>query len=159
MRLELAKLRNTPGKPFKFAGSESIPTLDWWGEKLPLEGDVKVRALAFYQENRIFITLEVAGRIHRRCSRCLRDLIEEFHHKDFLEVPVEPTELYLELEPLVESGGRLALDPKPLCRPDCKGICPSCGADLNVEGHRPGCEALKPQLDPRLVKLRELLAK
>ncbi len=159
MRLELAKLKNAPGRPFSFTGTEDIPAIDWWGEELSLEGEVGVKALAFYQESRVFLTLEVRGRIHRRCSRCLKEIIEEFHHRDFLEMPVGEAELFLELRPLVEAGVRLALDPKPLCRPDCKGICPSCGADLNVENHRPGCEAIAPKLDPRLAKLRELLAR
>lgn len=157
MRLELARLRATPGQPFHASGQEEIPTLDWWGERLVLEGAVQASATAFYQAARVFLTLEVRGRIHRRCSRCLAELVEEFDHKDFLEVPVEEGETFLELSPLIESGVRLAISPRPLCRPDCQGICPSCGADLNLEDHRPGCEAVTSQPDPRLAKLKELL--
>jgi predicted amidophosphoribosyltransferase len=40
---------------------------------------------------------------------------------------------------------------------DCRGLCPQCGADLNREGHRPGCEAVARKVDPRLAKLKELL--
>ena len=29
----------------------------------------------------------------------------------------------------------LALPDKILCRPDCAGLCPVCGLDLNVEPH------------------------
>ncbi len=29
----------------------------------------------------------------------------------------------------------LALPDKILCRPDCAGLCPTCGKDLNVEPH------------------------
>lgn len=156
MRLELARLRAAPGQLFSTIGQEEIPTLDWWGERLALEGPVQVKVGAFYQEERVFLTLEVKGRIHRRCSRCLAELVEEFHHKDFLEVPAKEG-AFLELSPLIESGVRLAISPRPLCRPDCRGICPSCGADLNFEDHRPGCRALSHELDPRLAKLKELL--
>ena len=45
-----------------------------------------------------------------------------------------------------------ALPLAPLCRDDCKGICPQCGVDLNESSH--GCEA---DIDPRWDKLRELL--
>jgi len=157
MRLELARLRAAPGQPVRISGQEEIPTLDWWGERLALEGAVQASATAFYQAARVFLTLEVRGRIHRRCSRCLTELVEEFHRKDFLEVPVEETGTFLELSPLIESGVRLAISPRPLCRPDCQGICPSCGADLNLEDHRPGCEALSRRPDPRLAKLKDLL--
>ena len=43
----------------------------------------------------------------------------------------------------------LDLPPRPLCRPDCRGICPTCGADRN---HEPcGCDATT--ADPRLAVL------
>ena len=157
MRFELSRMRTAPGWPFRLSGQETLPTVEWWGEDLPLEGAVEVQASAFFQEERVFVTLEVSGRVRRRCSRCLAEMVEAFHHRDFLEVPVEEAGAYLELRPLVESGVKLALSSRPLCRPDCKGICPSCGADLNREDHRPGCEATRPQGDPRLEKLRDLL--
>jgi uncharacterized protein len=46
----------------------------------------------------------------------------------------------------------LALPLKPLCKEDCKGLCPKCGKDLN-EGPC-GCKEQKP--DPRLAVLKKL---
>jgi uncharacterized protein len=46
----------------------------------------------------------------------------------------------------------LALPFKPLCSETCKGLCPTCGADLN-EGPC-GCD--EGGLDPRLAALRTL---
>jgi len=155
VRLELARLRAAPGRRFHAAGEEEIPSLDWWGETLSLEGPVQVTASAFYQGERVFLTLRVSGRIHRRCSRCLAGLVEHFSRKDFLEVAAEG--VYLELRPFIESQVRLAISPRPLCRPDCRGLCPDCGVDLNFEAHRPGCGAQARSPDPRLAKLRELL--
>ena len=46
----------------------------------------------------------------------------------------------------------LALPAQVLCRPDCAGLCPRCGADLNKDpGHTHG-----PDIDPRWAKLGEL---
>ncbi|QJT08609.1 YceD family protein [Oceanidesulfovibrio marinus] len=47
---------------------------------------------------------------------------------------------------------QLAVPVKPLCRPDCKGLCPVCGADLNTAP----CECEQDQGDPRLAVLRGL---
>ena len=47
----------------------------------------------------------------------------------------------------------LALPMKPLCRPDCKGICPICGANRN----RQDCECREEWVDPRLAGLKNLL--
>ena len=39
-----------------------------------------------------------------------------------------------------------------LCKPDCKGLCPKCGKNLNFEA----CECKDEEIDPRLLPLREL---
>lgn len=39
----------------------------------------------------------------------------------------------LDLEPVVREQLVLAIPMTPLCREDCRGICSSCGADLNQE--------------------------
>jgi uncharacterized protein len=38
----------------------------------------------------------------------------------------------LDLTPMVREEILLAIPDAPLCRPDCAGLCPSCGADLNA---------------------------
>jgi uncharacterized protein len=42
------------------------------------------------------------------------------------------------LEPVVRDAVMLEMPLNPLCRPDCKGLCPVCGVDLNTIdcGHR-----------------------
>jgi uncharacterized protein len=37
----------------------------------------------------------------------------------------------LDLEPMVRDAIVLALPLNPLCRPDCRGLCPACGQNLN----------------------------
>jgi uncharacterized protein len=46
----------------------------------------------------------------------------------------------------------LELPEQILCRPDCAGLCPVCGKDLNVEPH----EHLEREPDPRWAALGEL---
>lgn len=58
----------------------------------------------------------------------------------------------LETEPLIAEQVLISLPVKPLCRPDCAGLCPGCGADLNHEPCR--CES-KPT-DPRWAALAAL---
>jgi uncharacterized protein len=47
---------------------------------------------------------------------------------------------------------QLAMPVKPLCRPDCRGLCPVCGVDMNVAT----CECERDEGDPRLAVLRGL---
>ena len=54
----------------------------------------------------------------------------------------------VDLEPLVRDAVLLELPLAPLCRPDCRGLCPICGADRNVEP----CDCEAPP-DPRWAAL------
>ena len=51
------------------------------------------------------------------------------HEQDLGELYL--TEEILETDPILIEQLQLNVPMKPLCRPDCKGLCPDCGADLN----------------------------
>lgn len=59
----------------------------------------------------------------------------------------------VDLSELVRQMLVLAVPPRSLCRPDCRGICPYCGTDLNEAA----CGCASEYIDPRLQALRELL--
>jgi len=58
----------------------------------------------------------------------------------------------LDLGTWVRDAIALELPDQILCRPDCAGLCPVCGKDLNVEPH----EHLERDPDPRWAALAEL---
>jgi uncharacterized protein len=60
---------------------------------------------------------------------------------------------WLDLAPLLREQAWVAIPMKPLCRPDCKGLCPQCGANLNLES----CTCERARIDPRLSVLKDLL--
>ncbi len=57
----------------------------------------------------------------------------------------------IDLEPLFREQFVLSVPYAPLCREDCKGLCPQCGIDRNTET----CACEKP-MDPRLAALKGL---
>jgi uncharacterized protein len=59
----------------------------------------------------------------------------------------------IDLDELVLEQLELSLPSRVLCREECRGLCPQCGADLNVEQ----CDC-KPQIDPRWQVLADLKA-
>ncbi|TNY36090.1 YceD family protein [Thermomonospora catenispora] len=100
------------------------------------------------------------------CARCLDPLEEDFE-ADFQELFVYPDTRSggeaeedehriegdaIDLEPVLRDTVVLALPLSPLCRDDCPGLCPDCGARLaDVEpGHR------HDTVDPRWAALRDL---
>jgi uncharacterized protein len=50
-----------------------------------------------------------------------------------------PEDAQIDLAPLMRDYALLEVPINPICRPDCKGLCPVCGQDLNFRdcGHRP----------------------
>src|SRR5438067_1773466 len=79
------------------------------------------------------------------------------------EIELEPTDLdilfyddsRIALAPIAEERVQIALPMKPLCRPDCRGLCPSCGKDLNLGA----CACAREAVDPRWGALRALREK
>ena len=126
------------------------------------------------QAEKVAITGGFQATVHLACSRCLEPLVTQIEPEVDLELVPQPssrhaqTELgrddlevdfyqadVLDVGGLLRSETDLALPMKPLCRPECRGLCPICGVSLNDvdrESHR---HETAP--DPRLAKLRELL--
>jgi uncharacterized protein len=67
---------------------------------------------------------------------------------------VAVAEEVLDTRPLVLEQLQLNVPMKPLCRPDCRGLCPACGADLNERGG--DCACAGPEPDPRWAALAAL---
>jgi uncharacterized protein len=86
------------------------------------------------------------GRVKAACRRCLTDIAYPVHADVNVLFSADPetaddpsvyplTEPVLEVDvrPAVREELALAVAPYPLCRDDCAGLCPRCGADLNQE--------------------------
>ncbi|MDO4542473.1 MAG: DUF177 domain-containing protein [Bacillota bacterium] len=59
----------------------------------------------------------------------------------------------IDLWPYVEQAIFLAKPMKILCKEDCRGLCPQCGQNLNLED----CSCDNDPIDPRLAVLADLL--
>jgi len=59
----------------------------------------------------------------------------------------------LDLSGLLRENVLLSLPFQPLCRADCRGLCPRCGVDMNETS----CQCHVREPDPRLLPLQRLL--
>ncbi len=129
----------------------------------PISADISIQPL----ENGYLIRGKISGDVMVPCNRCAEPMPVHLEEKfeDFEDTPAEETEpdgesriieekgaLYLDVAAIVWEQFVLALPPNPLCRPDCKGLCPECGANLN-EGM---CACSRDEGDPRMAVLRGL---
>jgi len=107
--------------------------------------------------------LRLRIRLSGACMRCLgfaeleRDVVaREFHDPDAPAADELHSDYVVDNQLLLSAWTRdaiaLELPDQILCRPDCAGLCPVCGKDLNVEPH----EHLERDPDPRWSPLEEL---
>lgn len=99
--------------------------------------------------------------IWRTCDRCLADFEEEVSlvicrmltksETDLYDIVIEDG--YLDMEELIIDELLIQLPAASLCSYDCKGLCASCGADLN-EGE---CSCKHDDIDPRWKGLIDIL--
>jgi uncharacterized protein len=123
--------------------------------------------------------VDVEGKIEAivqtECSRCLVPIsltldipfnvsyvTEEFYtaekeselHGDDLAVAIYDGEK-IDLTELAREQILLNLPTQPLCGADCRGLCPTCGANLNLAD----CSCERKEIDPRWENLRQLKIK
>lgn len=163
MKLDLKPLAQQPGGVLPFAVQVDLSNLEWNGARpftQPLrgEGQVRNRAGALELEARINTVLSLV------CDRCAKPfqrektveyrtlLAFELANGESDDIVELNREGELDLDELTQEVFLLEMDTKNLCSQDCKGLCPGCGVDLNVEKCR-----CKREVDPRLAVLAQLL--
>lgn len=164
MRLDLRDIIHTPGATRDFAYELDLSEVTLYGEH-PFTRPVRISGAVRNMAGALQLEGEAGTILDTRCDRCLKPLAVEF------TVPVttllaeeledeENDEIVLlengqaDLDDIFSTACILSLDGRHLCSEECKGLCPTCGADLN-EGPC-GC---KKELDPRFAALAKLLDK
>jgi DUF177 domain-containing protein len=89
--------------------------------------------------------LRFAARLHGPCMRCLEDAVSDvaIDASEYHEASASDDELrsdyvkddLLDLSAWARDAIAFALPDQILCRPDCAGLCPECGRNLNREPH------------------------
>lgn len=171
MHFNLAQLlKEPPGAQRTFTLAERRPSAEA-GEPFQVEGEVRFMRT----DEGIWAGGILTARVALVCSRCLKtlesavtfDLDEEYLPTIDIGtgIPViletaESDAFRLDERHVLDLGEAvrqytLARTPmKPLCRPDCRGLCPDCGTDLNQQE----CGCSRQRSDPRWTALREFLA-
>ena len=131
--------------------------------------------LTFQRTNRgVLVRGEIDAPVRRTCARCLEAFVEPASiriSEEFLPSidpetgravehdADDPSALRIDdhheidLTPVIREEFALTEPMHPLCRPDCPGLCPECGARLDADHAAHATE----ELDPRLASLARFL--
>ncbi len=130
----------------------------------PLLTPVTANGSVSNKADMVELNLDISYKFEGFCDRCGNSTARNYSVKlnKVLAVSIEGEEsdtiitvpdMKLDVDELVFTEVYLSLPSKFLCREDCKGLCASCGKDLNLGE----CGCNKREIDPRLAKLAELL--
>jgi uncharacterized protein len=104
-----------------------------------ITGDIGVDLVAISNIDGIVVHGTIATPWHAPCRRCLTDVhgvsridVDEVYQDDVTDADAYEIEGdQIDLAPAVREYVMIELPDGPLCRDDCAGICPLCGADRN----------------------------
>jgi DUF177 domain-containing protein len=143
----LRQLKLRPGEEYRDEIQLDLEPFEFGGERyLPVPDSVPAELAITRASTGMVFQLAFTVRLHGPCYRCLDDAVLEVriaareyqatnpNGADELRTPYVETDK-LDLAAWSRDAVALALPDKILCRPDCAGLCPSCGKDLNDEPH------------------------
>ncbi|MEY3679479.1 MAG: hypothetical protein RL547_91 [Actinomycetota bacterium] len=129
-------------------------------QRLVPDSTIGVRLECASTNDGIVVAGSLTVRFHGACRRCLRDVdgersveVHELYQQSRTVPDAFPIENdQIDLRPMVRETVLLDVPDAPLCRPDCPGMCPICGADRATET----CACAVETVDPRWSVLSEL---
>jgi uncharacterized protein len=133
------------------------------GDPRPVDGLIVTGRLSSAGEDKFYFSGRMTGEVAEECRRCLTPTqagVDEELHLLFADANdeesdesdvymLEPRATTVDLRPALREQWLLAAPGFALCREDCKGLCPKCGADLNL-----GPCNCAPEIDPRWAALK-----
>jgi uncharacterized protein len=124
---------------------------------------VKIKGRVYKAEDEILVDVTYSVNVDFSCDRCLKDVTKTIEGRitrdvlggDNQDADDEAVQILidheLDLLVIVKEDLLLNMPMQILCDPECQGLCPVCGADLNTDP----CDCDNEKIDPRLDGLKD----
>ncbi len=139
--LNVSRALRSPGQQFAFQVRAELPEMEIFSDNVRFE---EARAEGEYlatDDGRVSVRATARATVRAHCSRCLEEIaapVEAEIDAVYSRVPdPDDPDLYgfegyaLDLTDAVKDALVLELPMRFICKPDCKGLCPVCGANRN----------------------------
>ena len=168
MRLELENLEDGKGS---FAHTYRPDELDLMDERVKLNQPASVTGRIRTSGSEVRVSGKIDARVEVDCDRCLKAVelpvtaqfglqyITEQEYESSDKAELSPEEMVvsifdgvaIDVDEIVREQILLGVPDRTLCREDCKGICSTCGIDLNTAT----CNCQSSEIDPRWAALKK----
>ena len=128
MIIEISKVPSNPN----YVGEESASLLELDGRLVKAEGPIQYDLTAEIVSRELIVRGTLKLRLAVECGRCLDFFSTNLEVSSFLRAYAVPegTEI-IDITGDIREEILLNLPFFPVCRPECKGLCPRCGKNLN----------------------------
>lgn len=145
--VSLRSIRLRPGEEHREEKEIALEPIWLGGQRyLPVPEKVRAELLVSRATSGTVFELRYGTRLHGPCYRCLADAVIDVavDAREYQATSSEGSEELrtpyvdndqLDLSAWARDALVLDLPDKILCRPDCAGLCPVCGRDLNTDPH------------------------
>lgn len=167
MRVDIAKIKPKALLAADFSFCQPLDAAAYGFREFILVGPLKVAGSLVNQGGgRYLARFSYQAQLEMVCGRCGQPFVQTLageasaHYSadgqpdgagEEEVYPLDGDQVDLAEPALNELGFQLPM--QPLCRPDCRGLCPVCGLDLNHNS----CSCQRETIDPRWEKLRNLV--
>jgi len=163
MQIDLKQLFDVNGETLSIDTSLDLSDYRLFGRQ-PIKSPVAVKGIVQNNVGVVTLKLDISLTLSVSCDRCLapleidrrlsfeHTLVKKLYNESYDDYIVIPDAM-LDLDQTARADIILELPSKFLCSDDCKGLCPICGKNLNLEPC--GCDSK--MTDPRLAALKDLL--
>lgn len=116
-------------------GTELVQTyaseeLDVDSQDIKVLTPIGVKVRANKEGNGLSIMVNIEGTMQQTCGRCLKELFQPLLKHFHLYFLIKG-ENFVDIIENIREEIILSYPLKALCKPDCHGLCPACGQDLN----------------------------
>lgn len=157
---------------------EEASSISYWGQLYSFTKPINAEVKIYRAEGNLYTDITMSGEVETSCGRCLEPAKTEFEGElkylfslsadaenltreeqegnadgDEDIIVLDSWEDEIDLSPQLWEVTLTALPAVILCKPDCKGLCPQCGANLNSEK----CSCTNSSGDARFEVLRQLM--
>lgn len=162
MKIDISEIKGIKNALMNIDETDSAKILENSSEEFKFDGEINFSGTAENIDGSIRIKGLLKADYSTKCFRCLNDI------KRHIEINIKETftaetggykDSYplngdiLSFDDAIRDNIFLNLPMKVICEEECKGLCPSCGKDLNKES----CNCSNRMTDPRMDKLKDLL--
>ncbi|MCD8049994.1 MAG: DUF177 domain-containing protein [Clostridia bacterium] len=162
MKINIGSVINYDGASLEISGEYKVDPFEFFGSEYAFEKPLSVTGLIKNIGGALKINLNITGEYRTLCDRCACEITNTVQNSTEENVTENADDFDSEMFSLsgfvLDISGALdtllitALPMTHLCKEDCRGLCPKCGANLNLTE----CNCDTTRYDPRFAIFRKL---